>query len=122
MASSSLNGVLDDYVRDCPTLSLSLYNLTYFVFKIQSITYFLLVKSQSDITVIQLPSAGVPVADIFVSAKDLKALLPMQPNQRYKLLGVSADVTVDGMEKFHLMKRYEREAWMPNWQLNMDVV
>ena len=46
----------------------------------------------------------------------------MQPNQRYKLLGVSAAVTVDGMAKFHLMKRYEREAWMPNWQLNMDVV
>ncbi|MDO6639960.1 hypothetical protein Q4557_08305 [Shewanella sp. 5_MG-2023] len=26
------------------------------------------------------------------------------------------------MAKFHSVKRSEREAWMPNWPFNMDVI
>ena len=47
---------------------------------------------------------------------------PIDLNRRDRYLGVNAAASFDDMVKYHEVILFEREAGMPNWLLNMEVV
>ncbi len=46
----------------------------------------------------------------------------MKLNRRSNNPSVDAAASFQNMAKFHIVKRSEREAGMPNWPFNMDVI